>query len=151
MGKDGTPAGNYGPGPPAGAVGPPPTGPGEHVTAPWYLEDMTPLDPQLLSTARALRRNPTPAQRLLWWRLRDRSLGCHFRRQHPIGPYVVDFACWPARLAVEILGQHQAPDSRRERYLAEQGWRVLHLTDSEVLSNLEAAVARIMRAIPAEG
>jgi very-short-patch-repair endonuclease len=112
---------------------------------------MTRLDPQLLAGARAARRNPTPAQRLLWWRLRGDALGCHFRRQHPVGPYVVDFACWPARLAVEIRGEHQAPDARRERYLADQGWRVLYLTDSEVLRHLEAAVARISQAVPVEG
>jgi very-short-patch-repair endonuclease len=112
---------------------------------------MTRLDPQLLGGARAARRNPTPAQRLLWWRLRDRALGCHFRRQRPVGPYLVDFACWSARLAVDIRDEHQAPDARRERYLAEQGWRVLRLTDSEVLRHLEAAVERIALAIPSQG
>ena len=112
---------------------------------------MNRLDPQLLAAARAGRRQPTPAQRLLWWRLRDRALGCHFRRQHPVGPYVVDFACWPARLAVVLRGPHAAPDARRERYLAEQGWRVLALTDSEVLQHLSATVDRIARALPVEG
>jgi very-short-patch-repair endonuclease len=109
---------------------------------------MTNLDPQLLSIARLARRHPTPAQRLLWWRLRDRALGCRFRRQHPVGPYIVDFACWPARLAVEIHGQHQDPDPRREHYLAEQGWRVLRLAEAEVLRDLEAVVDRIARAVP---
>jgi very-short-patch-repair endonuclease len=112
---------------------------------------MTRLDPQLLVSARAARRNPTPAQRLLWWRLRDRALGCHFRRQHPVGPYIVDFACWPARLAVDIRDEHQTPDARRERYLAEQGWRVLRFTDFEVLRHLEATVERISQAIPGDG
>jgi very-short-patch-repair endonuclease len=112
---------------------------------------MTPLDPQLLSSARAARRHPTPAQRLLWWRLRDRALGCHFRRQHPIGPYVVDFACWPARLAIEVHGQHQPPDAHRQRYLAEQGWRVLRVTDADVLRDLEATIVRIAQAVPGDG
>ena len=112
---------------------------------------MTPPDPHLLSTDGAARRNPTAAQRLLWWRLRDRALGSHFRREHPIGPYVVDFACCPARLAIEIRGGHEAPDTRREHYLAEQGWRLLRLTDSDVLRGLEAVVARIAGAVPDGG
>jgi very-short-patch-repair endonuclease len=109
------------------------------------------LDPQLLADARAGRRQPTPAQRLLWWRLRDRALGCHFRRQHPVGPYLVDFACWPARLAVLIRGPHAALERRRESHLAEQGWRVLALTESDVLAHLEATIHRIARAVPVEG
>ena len=112
---------------------------------------MTRLDPRLVAVARAARRNPTPAERLLWWRLRDRALGCHFRRQHPVGPYLVDFACWSARLAVEILRAAQAPDPRRGRYLEEQGWRVLHLTETEVLRHLDDTVARIARAVPVAG
>ena len=105
-------------------------------------------DRRLLTHARAMRRDPTPAEELLWWRLRGDELGFHFRRQHPIGPYIADFACLRARLVVETDGDsHEDPqrDARRDRWLADRGWRVIRFDDSEVKEHLEEALEHIWR------
>jgi len=74
----------------------------------------------------------TPPEALLWVRLRVRAPGTPtFRRQHPVGPYIVDFFCSSAKLAIEIDGQSHGMgdrpehDVRRERYLSEQGITVM--------------------------
>ena len=78
--------------------------------------------------ARLLRREPTEAEKRLWSILRDRQReGANFRRQHPIPPYVADFACVEARLIVEVDSGHHADKSRdadRDAYLQRQGWRL---------------------------
>jgi adenine-specific DNA-methyltransferase len=80
--------------------------------------------------ARRLRRNQSDAEGVLWRHLRNRGLGGRkFRRQHPIGPYVVDFVCIEDRLIVEVDGgQHADPacgDAARTRWLEAQGYRVV--------------------------
>jgi len=94
-----------------------------------------------------MRRDPTPAERRLWWGLKGRALGCYFRRQHPVGPYIADFACVRARVIVETDGDShdEARDARRDRYLAERGWRVIRFCDSEIYGNLEGALNHIWR------
>lgn len=73
--------------------------------------------------ARRLRKKLTSAEALMWWRLRREYGDWRFRRQHPIGPYIADFACVEARLAVEIDGathgtaEERAYDDRRTRYI----------------------------------
>src|SRR5277367_6680388 len=88
------------------------------------------------SRARAMRRAPTGAERRLWRLLRDRRLdGLKFRRQVPIGPYIVDFLCVGARLIVEADGsQHnESPhDEVRDASLARGGWKVLRFWNHEV-------------------
>jgi very-short-patch-repair endonuclease len=88
--------------------------------------------------ARELRRNMTDAERLLWRGLRRRFLGAQFRRQVPIGHYIVDFACLRRKLVVEIDGgQHlgSAADALRDRSLREQGFQVLRFWNHEVMKN----------------
>src|SRR5262245_48076932 len=91
--------------------------------------------------ARRMRRNMTPAERLLWWRLRRVSEGWKFRRQAPVGPFVLDFSCIEARLAIEIDGathgtsEEIAYDESRTRYLERNGWRVVRFWNAEVFSN----------------
>src|SRR5260370_36278070 len=89
--------------------------------------------------ARRLRRDATDAERRLWSALRDRRLsGYRFRRQFPIGRFIVDFACTKHRLIVEADGsQHADSESDRERtaWLQEQGWRVLRFWNNGVLTN----------------
>jgi len=79
--------------------------------------------------ARRLRRQPTDAERRLWARLRSRGLhDAKFVRQQPIGPFVVDFVCRESKLVIEVDGgQHAASksDAVRDRWLKEQGYRVL--------------------------
>ena len=97
--------------------------------------------------ARGLRRRQTDAERKLWRHLRDRQVaGAKFRRQHPIGRYIADFACPECRLMVELDGsQHGGmADRERDRGLAAQGWHVLRFWDNLVLSQTEAVLEAIL-------
>jgi len=104
--------------------------------------------------ARSLRSNPTEAERKLWSVLRHKQLEGHrFRRQHPIGPYVVDFICLEEKLVIEVDGgqhaQRQDGDSSRTEWLAERGYRVLRFWNNEVLSNIEGVFQSIRQALHA--
>ena len=99
---------------------------------------------------RELRRNPTRAESYLWQSLRKSQLdGKKFRRQHGIGPYIVDFYCPECRVIVELDGAvHQGllaseRDDDRTRYLESLGMRVIRFENCEILENLE----RVMEAI----
>lgn len=103
---------------------------------------------------RELRRAQTDAERALWRLLRSRALEGHkFRRQHGAGPYVLDFYCAEAQLAVEADGsQHYtsdglAADAVRTAYLEALGIRVLRFTNLDVLTNAEGVVETILRAV----
>jgi very-short-patch-repair endonuclease len=90
----------------------------------------------------------TDAERMLWHAIRAKQLqGCRFRRQHPIGVYIADFACIDKKLVVELDGgQHQEQmdyDERRTLFLQTQGWRVLRFWNNEVLSNLDGVLSNI--------
>ncbi len=100
--------------------------------------------------ARVLRKGLTDAERVLWTRLRRRRLGgFRFRRQHPVGPYIVDFACPQLRLAIEVDGsQHdadRAKDERRTEELLKSGYRVLRFWNSEVLDEVDGVSGAILR------
>ena len=98
--------------------------------------------------ARHLRRRMTDAECRLWFHLRHRGLrGCKFRRQHPIGPYVVDFVCLDRRLILEVDGgQHDGciGDARRDAFLRRGGFRVLHFWNTEVLQNIDGVLEGIL-------
>ena len=103
--------------------------------------------------ARELRQNPTDAEKRLWQHLRNRQLDGHkFRRQVPLGRYVVDFACLEARLIVEVDGgQHgwrAAADAARTAWLKGNGFRVLRFWNNEVLGNLAGVLDTIRRHLP---
>ena len=101
--------------------------------------------------ARALRVTMTDAERRLWACLRGRRLvGYKFRRQHPLGRYILDFACIEHRLAIEADGgQHSesASDERRTAWLERQGWRVLRFWNNEILTNTEGVQEMILEAL----
>jgi very-short-patch-repair endonuclease len=106
----------------------------------------------LTKRARALRRDQTRAEALLWSALRGRRLeGRKFNRQFAIGPYVVDFVCWNERLIIEIDGgQHDASDGRdaeRSRWLGAQGFSVMRFWNNEVLDNPSGVLAAIAGAL----
>ena len=107
-----------------------------------------------IGKARSLRRQMTLPEVLLWRALRQRPGGFKFRRQHPAGPFVLDFVCLSARLAIEVDGSAHdrgdiaAHDEARDQWLMAQGFRTLRIPAREVLSNLEGAVAHIL-AVPA--
>jgi very-short-patch-repair endonuclease len=98
---------------------------------------------------RGLRQSQTDAERQLWSHLRDRRLGgWKFRRQHPIGSYVLDFVCLEVGLVVELDGgQHQDAqpyDQARTAFLNKRGLRVLRFWDGEALDETEAVLSRIL-------
>lgn len=100
-------------------------------------------------TARRLRVNATDAERLLWRGLREALPQVKFRRQVPIGPYVVDFCAHAARLIVEVDGgQHadNARDAERTAYLEAAGYRVLRFWNNEVLTNLTSVLQSVASA-----
>ena len=91
-------------------------------------------------------------ERLLWQHLRQRPCGLKFRRQHPVGPYVVDFCCLNQRLAIEVdgfshnMGDRPVRDEIRTKFLQEHGLRVLRVSAKRILDDAcgtaEAIVAR---------
>jgi len=90
---------------------------------------------------RTLRKNQTDAERILWNHVRDRRLaGYKFRRQHPIGPFVVDFVCLDQRLIVELDGGQHAlqieEDRERSVFLESRGYSILRFWNNEVLLNM---------------
>jgi very-short-patch-repair endonuclease len=101
--------------------------------------------------ARHLRQTMTDAERRLWSALRGRHLGgWKFRRQHPIGPYILDFACLEKNLANEADGgQHACSDHDRQRtaWLAQQGWRVIRFWNNDILQNTEGVLIEILRVL----
>jgi very-short-patch-repair endonuclease len=102
-----------------------------------------------VTIAHKQRTAPSRAEALLWTALRNRSLGVKFRRQVPIGPYVVDFVCMERRLIVESDGPHHRDpvqlvhDLARDTWLQSQGFIVLRIPDELVVGATELAVQRI--------
>lgn len=104
------------------------------------------------SAARRLRTHPTEAERLLWRHLRLRQLsGYKFRRQQPLGPYIVDFVCLEKRLIVEVDGGHHAArmehDAQRAAWLEAEGFRLLRFWNTEVLQETQAVQEAIRAAL----
>jgi len=89
----------------------------------------------------------------MWSALRDRRLSRYkFRRQHPIGHYIVDFACTEYRLVIELDGSQHADDPadiRRTAWLESQGWRVIRFWNNDVLANTSGVTETILRALEA--
>jgi len=109
---------------------------------------------ETVEKARQLRRRLTPPEARLWFALKGEKLeGVKFRRQHPIGPYVLDFYCAAARLAVEVDGQgHDHPDQiavddRRARWLEEQGVEVMRIVAEDVRVNLDGVLDAILATV----
>lgn len=108
--------------------------------------------PVMTQRARRLRKDMTEAEKKLWWKLRrDQMIGLNFRRQHPIGPFVLDFYCPSIQLAVELDGgQHnfrsaQINDERRTHWLNSNGVTVLRFWNNDVMGNLDGVLHEIMR------
>jgi very-short-patch-repair endonuclease len=99
----------------------------------------------LLEKAKSLRRNQTDAENRLWYYLRaQRFMGLKFKRQKPIGSYIVDFVCWEQKLVIEIDGGQHAEqieyDIRRTQYLESEGYQVLRFWNNQVISELEGVL-----------
>ncbi|OJW75372.1 MAG: hypothetical protein BGO57_12510 [Sphingomonadales bacterium 63-6] len=98
-----------------------------------------------------MRREPTDAERKLWQLLRGKRLqGLKFKRQQPLGRYIVDFVCFEARLIVEADGSQHAEsqaDCLRDEFLVGQGFRILRLWNSDILTNPEGVATAILAAL----
>jgi very-short-patch-repair endonuclease len=104
--------------------------------------------------ARALRKRLTLQEVKLWVKLRElKALGFHFRRQAPVGPYIVDFVCFRSHLVIEADGgQHGMPvgarsDQIRDAFLRSQGFRVLRFWNSDIDANLTGVIESILDAL----
>jgi very-short-patch-repair endonuclease len=105
--------------------------------------------------SRELRNNQTDAETKLWNRIRNRQINGHkFVRQQPIGRYICDFVCREKLVVVEVDGGQHAESRRdevRDRYLRQQGYRVMRFWNNDVLSNIEGVLSAIdegLRDIP---
>jgi ATP-dependent DNA helicase RecQ len=104
----------------------------------------------MIDRARELRRSETPPEDLLWLALRNGQLGgMKFRRQHPIGPYIVDFYCHATKLVVEVDGMSHddkmAQDAVKSKHIESQGLRLLRVTNEDVMHDLDAVTREIAR------
>ncbi|MBP5526990.1 MAG: endonuclease domain-containing protein [Bacteroidales bacterium] len=101
--------------------------------------------------AKENRKNMTEAERVLWNALRDKLSGIRFRRQHPIGDYIVDFICLPKRLVIEVDGgyhsepRQQDDDEVRTANLNNWGYRVIRFSNEEVLFDLNKVIEKIVK------
>jgi very-short-patch-repair endonuclease len=109
----------------------------------------------MVGRARQLRKDCTPPEDLLWLSLRNGQIaGLIFRRQHPVGRYVVDFYCHSAGLVVEIDGMSHIDrleqDHERINYLKQQGLKVLRVTNQDMMNDLDAVARGIAQAAGVE-
>jgi very-short-patch-repair endonuclease len=105
---------------------------------------------QATRRALRLRKDLTEAELALWQRLRRSQLGVRFRRQEPIGPYIVDFVCFQRRLVVEADGsQHDWSDHdrRRESFLRSRGFRVLRFENRDIAWHFDWVIDEIKAAL----
>jgi len=105
---------------------------------------------KILNCARSLRRSQTPQEIILWSRLRDRTCkNLKFRRQYPIGSYILDFVCLKRKLVIELDGcQHKIKEQKthdklRTQFLEEEGFRVLRFWNNDVNKNLDGVIFKI--------
>lgn len=110
------------------------------------------------SRARALREDFTEAERILWSRLKSKQLGgWQFRAQHPVSPYILDFAVVKLKLVIELDGathstaDERKNDARRTAFLEAKGWTVLRFWNAEVYDNLDGVLTSIAARLPPRG
>jgi very-short-patch-repair endonuclease len=103
-----------------------------------------------VARAKALRRTMTRPEARLWQVLRTRPEGLKFRRQHPIGPYVIDFYCPAAKLIIEVdgvvhdMGNRPVRDEARDRWLEERGFRICRIPARHLYGDIEPAMQLIL-------
>jgi very-short-patch-repair endonuclease len=107
--------------------------------------------PQASVNARTLRRDMTDAERKLWSGLRGKQLGFKFRRQHPLGPYIADFACLEPKLIVELDGSQHADNRRydeaRDAFIKAQGFAVPRFPSNAPFQNLDGVLSAILHSL----
>ncbi len=110
---------------------------------------------RLLKFAKAMRHRPTDAETALWRRLRaERLLGFKFKRQQPLGTFILDFVCFDQRLVIEVdggqHGEHTHADAQRSGWLQDHGFRVLRFWNDEVLLRENDVLETIVAALRAD-
>ncbi len=105
---------------------------------------------EIQKRARTLRRAQTPAERKLWTRLRGHQLyGLAFRRQHPIGFFIVDLCCVARKVVIEIDGHSHAEqaeyDQERTAWLADRGYKVIRFTNEQINHQIDQVLVEIAR------
>ena len=113
------------------------------------------ITPQTREFARQLRREATPVEGNLWALLKTlrHSHGLHFRRQVPIGPFIADFACLKCRLVIEADGSShdgaaaEAHDAGRDGFLRGEGFRVLRVSNADVMRNADKVIDTVLREV----
>lgn len=112
------------------------------------------ISSKVTNNARALRKNMTDVEQLLWYKIRSRQLqNFRFRRQHPIGQYIVDFICLETKLIIELDGSQHVEDQKnndsiRDLWLTQQGFKVLRFWNNDVLSNMDGVLITICQYLP---
>lgn len=105
------------------------------------------MNKNIASIAKTLRKQSTHAEKFLWKHIREKQLeGFKFRRQEPIGKYIVDFVCFQKQVVIEIDGGQHAgnvTDRERDNWLRRQGYKVLRFWNNEVLTNIEGVLEMI--------
>ncbi len=116
------------------------------------MKDKLPRNKDLKEYSRKLRNNMTDAERLLWSKIRRKSIeNCQFYRQKVIGNYIVDFYCHKARLVIELDGgQHYSLEGKqkdriRDKYLQGLGLKILRFSDSDIFENIDGVLEIIWR------
>jgi len=108
---------------------------------------------QIFRNARKLRENMTASETLLWERIKDRQLGCKFRKQHPIGNYIADFYCHEHKLIIELDGgyhnknEQQFFDEKRTKDLEGVGLTVIRFLNKEVEQKMDRVVEEIIEVL----
>ena len=105
---------------------------------------------KLTNIARMLRQRSTEAERVLWRKLRDRQLeGYKFRRQQPVGPYIVDFVSFEKGIIIELDGGQHATnrdrDEERDAWLRSEGFQIIRFWNNDIFENLEGVLEIIQR------
>jgi len=100
---------------------------------------------------RRLRKDQTKAESLLWKHIKAKKLGCKFRRQCQIGPFIVDFCCYSNRFIIELDGNihegRQEQDRKRQQYLEAQGFFVLRILNDRIFEDLDSVLANIINTV----
>ena len=99
--------------------------------------------------AKRMRREPTEAEKLFWWEIRDRRLeGYKFKRQYLVAGYIADFVCLERKLIIELDGgQHSETteyDAKRSVVLREHGFRVMRIWNAEIFKNMEGVIDALL-------
>jgi 5-methyltetrahydrofolate--homocysteine methyltransferase len=107
---------------------------------------------EISAAAKELRKRQTKAEKTLWLRLRDNQInGAKFRRQEPIGSFIVDFVCYNSKLIIEVDGSvHKAVETKtndiyRNQWLKSEGFKVLRFWNSKILNDLDNVVNKIRK------